>query len=160
VQYSENIERQFNKVFVGKQMKFKTNIETTKNNESFVHSSVQLTLTYDEKLNKRSEVYQLDLPLTPYNIATPLRPDQCESQSFCKESSAHYVTPLYSSCEDLLKKGANYLEHLFPHGEFDEETNTFTVNYLWKERMEKIKIKLKERAFRIEGVGQPLQTGR
>ena len=77
-----------------------------------------------------------------------------------KDPVVHYITPLYSSCEDLLKKGKSYLEHLFPHGEFDEETNTFTVHYLWKEKNEKLRIKLKERAFRIEGAGHPTDTGR
>ena len=67
-------------------------------------------------MERKVEEYLLDLPLTPYNIATPLDVEQSESQSFMKDPVVHYITPLYSSCEDLLKKGKNYLELLFPHG--------------------------------------------
>lgn len=36
----------------------------------------------------------------------------------------------------------------------------FTINYKWKERIEVISLKLKERAFRVEGIGFPIDTGR
>lgn len=104
----------------------------------------------------------LELPLTPYNIATPSKCSSSETNTnyFYKDIGTHYVTPLYNSCEDLIRKGSKYLQYIFPYGFFDEDTNTFVISYIWKESIEKIKIKLKQRAFRVEGVGKPTESGR
>jgi hypothetical protein len=42
---------------------------------------------------------------------------------------SQYITPLYNSSEDLLKKGKPYLLGLFPHGLFNEDSSVFTINY-------------------------------
>ena len=49
-------------------------------------------------MRNKVEEYSLELPLTPYNIATPINTDQSEEQSFSKEAIVHYITPLYNSC--------------------------------------------------------------
>lgn len=53
----------------------------------------------------------LELPLTPYNIATPSKCSSSETNTnyFYKDIGTHYVTPLYNSCEDLIRKGSKYL---------------------------------------------------
>ena len=154
--FSECIRRSFDKLYVGKQMKFKTEVASTKPSDRFVPSSVLVKLTYHFKLELKTQEFKCDLPLTPYNIAQPLEAPSALSQA----EATCYVTPLYNSSEELLKKGKNYLLSLFPHGRFNEDQTVFTLSYGWKHRTEVISLKLKERAFRVEGTGFPLDTGR
>lgn len=54
INYSECIRRSFDKLYVGKQMKFKTEVTSTKEGSKFIASNVVVKLTYHFKLDLKT----------------------------------------------------------------------------------------------------------
>ena len=48
-----------------------------------------------------------------------------------------------------------YLLRLFPTGAFFKDENVFQVGFVWKEKQDILRIRIKERSFVIEGEGNP-----
>lgn len=151
---AENLQRTFTQLPAHTQMKFKTEVPDTADTPEFTLGQLVLSLTYDHHLRPTTQTFSATLPLTPYSLARPLAPPD----THFSHSATNYVTPLFRASEELVRKGKPYLESLFPHAAFNEEGD-MSLHYEWKGQAERITVKLKERAFRMEGSGHPLEAG-